>query len=194
MPRIPPLTPPYSHEVEQTFQRLMPEGMRPLRLFRTVAHNPRVLRRMQRGGLLDEGSITVRQRELTILRTCALNGAEYEWSVHAAIFGAAAELDEPSLDATATGVAHDWADDERAIIALCDALHQTSTIDDDLFSELHRHFDDAQILELTMLAGLYHAVSFLVNVADLEPEPWTPRWPTTEPRSTPHSTRGERAR
>lgn len=36
--------------------------------------------------------------------------------------------------------------------------------------------EGAQIIELTMLAGLYHAVSFVVNVAGVEPEPWAPRW------------------
>ena len=177
MTRIEPLPPPYSNDVEKTLQRLMPPGMEPLRLFRTVAHNPRVLSRMHRGGLLDRGSISVRQRELAILRTCALCGAEYEWGVHARIFGAQAELDESALRAIANdpgSVA--WAPDERAIIALMDTLHARATIDDALFEELRRHFDEAQILELTMLAGLYHAVSYVVNVAGVENESWAPRW------------------
>lgn len=181
MTRIPPVEPPYDDEVTATFERLMPSGMDPLMLFRTVAHNPRVLKRMQRGGLLDPGSITVRQRELVILRTCALNGAEYEWSVHAAIFGAQAGLDEAALEATLSEPKDAaWSDDERAILALCDQLHDAGTIDDALFQRLRDGFTNAQIIELTMLAGLYHAVSFVVNVAGLEPESWTPRWSREE--------------
>ena len=41
----------------EDLERLMPPGYDPLLLFRTVPHNPRVLRRMRKGGLLDAGSI-----------------------------------------------------------------------------------------------------------------------------------------
>ena len=69
-PRIAPLEPPYPEAMQQDFDRVM-RGLPPLNIFRTVAHNPRVLSRMVAGGLLDKGSISLRQRELVILRTCA---------------------------------------------------------------------------------------------------------------------------
>ena len=182
MPRIAPVEPPYSEEVQAAFEKLMPLGMEPLRLFRTVAHNPRVLRRLQRGGLLDPGSISVRQRELVILRTCALTGADYEWSVHAAIFSGTAGFDSAELDATAGPIdAGQWRNEEAAILRMCDALHETSTVDDELIAQLKGHFDDAQIVELVMLAGLYHAVSFIVNVSGCEREGWSPPMPRREP-------------
>src|SRR5438045_585769 len=76
-----------------------------------------------------------------------------------------------------------WSDDERAVLRLCDALHARGTIDDALFAELARHFSHAQILELTMLAGLYHAVSFIVNVSGVEPEPWAAAMPRDASRA-----------
>ena len=176
--RIEPLAPPYSEEVLQTFSRLMPEGMEPLRLFRTVAKNPRVLRRMQRGGLLDPGSLSIRQREIAILRTCFLCGAEYEWGVHAAVFAASAELDAEQLTASATpGLAELWSTEEALIVRLCDALHDSGRIDDELYAALSRALSEPQIIELTMLVGLYHTVSFVVNVAEVELEGWAPRFP-----------------
>ena len=75
--RIAPMAPPYSKPVRQAFAQIM-RGAPPLLLFRTLAHNPRVLTRMIAGGLLDRGSISLRQRELMILRTTARCGAEYE--------------------------------------------------------------------------------------------------------------------
>ena len=63
MARVPPVDPPYSDEVLASFRKLMPPGMEPLRLFRTLAHNPRVLRRIQRGGLLDPGSAWMARRD-----------------------------------------------------------------------------------------------------------------------------------
>ena len=53
MPRIEPLSPPFTAPVADDLTKLMPPGVPPLALFRMVAHNPRVLRRMRRGGLLD---------------------------------------------------------------------------------------------------------------------------------------------
>jgi len=38
-------------------------------------------------------------------------------------------------------------------------------------------FDEAQILELTMLAGLYHAVGFVVNVTGVARESFAPSFP-----------------
>jgi len=65
--RIKPIEPPYIPEIEADFEKLM-RGLPPLLLFRTVAKNPRVLQRMMAGGLLDRGSISIRTRELMILR------------------------------------------------------------------------------------------------------------------------------
>ena len=98
MSRIEPLEAPYSEEVLASFAKLMPPGMEPLKLFRVLGHNPRVLRRIQRGGLLDPGAVSLRLRELVILRTCALCSGEYEWGVHATLFAPSAELDDTSRD------------------------------------------------------------------------------------------------
>ena len=52
-----------------------------------------------------------------------------------------------------------------------------STIDDALWTELGAEFRDEQLLELTMLAGFYHTVSFLVNALRLPLEPYAARFP-----------------
>ena len=80
--RLEPLDPPFDPEIAAELERIMPAGVDPLKLFRTLAHNPRVLLRVFGGGLLDRGSIDLRDREIVILRTCARCGSEYEWGVH----------------------------------------------------------------------------------------------------------------
>src|SRR5215468_4519012 len=85
--RIAPAEPPYAADMEDTLARLMPPGVAPLLLFRTVARDPRLFRRMMAGGLLDKGTLSLREREIAIDRTCARCGAEYEWGVHVALFG-----------------------------------------------------------------------------------------------------------
>jgi alkylhydroperoxidase family enzyme len=53
---------------------------------------------------------------------------------------------------------------------MCDELHETSTLGDEIWEELRRHFDEMQILELIYTVGMYHTVSFLVNGLGLENE------------------------
>jgi alkylhydroperoxidase family enzyme len=177
--RIAPLTPPYSPAVEEDLTKLMPPGVPPLVLFRTLAHNPRVLRRVRRGGLLDPGALPLRERELVILRTTARCGSEYEWGVHAAFFGAAAGFDDAALAATVHGGPDDppWSPRERLLVALCDALHDHGDVDDALFAALRATFDEAQLLEATVLVGQYHTISFVTRVAALAPEPGARRLP-----------------
>src|SRR5208282_1563842 len=87
-PRIRPMNPPHPPAIADALGRVMPEGVPPLLLFRTVAVNERVFHRMMAGGLLDRGSLTLRERELVIDRTCFRCGSEYEWGVHVTFFGA----------------------------------------------------------------------------------------------------------
>ena len=177
-PRIPLLEPPYTESMQQDFDRVM-RGLPPLNIFRTVAHNPRVLSRMVAGGLLDKGSISLRQRELVILRTCALCHAEYEWGVHVAAYGVKAQFTPEQIAATVHGDATtpSWSREEQLLIGLCDSLQQRQDIDDALWSELSGAYDAAQLIELLMLAGFYRMVSCVVNATRLEHQAGTPRFP-----------------
>ena len=177
-PRIPPIDPPYTPDMQADFDKLM-RGAPPLLLFRTVARNPRVLQRMMAGGLLDRGSISLRSRELMILRTCARCGAEYEWGVHVAAFGAKAAWTPAQLRSTVHGGAGDdcWSVEDRLVIRLADQLHDTNRVDDALWQRLSAHFEADQLVELIMLAGLYHAVSYMINATGVQHEAGAPRFP-----------------
>jgi alkylhydroperoxidase family enzyme len=176
--RIAPVEPPYPAELQAQFDKLMP-GAPPLLVFRTVARNPRVLQRMMDGALLDRGSVGLRARELVILRTCARCGSEYEWGVHVALFGAKARLTQAELRSTVHGGAADacWNVEERLVLGLADQLHDTSHVDDVLWGELSRHFAAEQLVELIVLAGLYHAVSFATNAIGVQNEAFAPGFP-----------------
>ena len=176
--RIAPLDPPYPDDLQAAFDTIM-HGAPPLALFRTVARNPRVLKRMLAGGLLDRGSISLRSRELMILRTCVRCGAEYEWGVHIATFGAKAQWTPEQTRSTVHGSADDacWSAEDRLVIRLADQLHETNRVDDALWTAAAGHFAADQLIELVMIAGLYHAVSYLVNAAGVQQEPFAPGFP-----------------
>ena len=91
MSRIAPLQPPYAR-IQAQFDRIM-RGAPPLVLFRVMAGHARAWEKFRAGSLLDRGPLTLREREIVIDRTCALNGCEYEWGVHVATFAEAAAPD-----------------------------------------------------------------------------------------------------
>ena len=184
MPRIAPAEPPYEPEIAAALERIMPPGMPPLVLFRTMARSPRVFAKMFAGGLLDKGPLSLRQREIVIDRTTARLGCEYEWGVHIALFADRLGFTPEHVAAT---VASDsdatcWAPDEQALISLVDDLVDCRTIGDATWAALAAHFDETQILEAIALVGYYHMISFLCRGLDLPLESYAARFPATEPR------------
>lgn len=181
--RIAPLEPPYDPELEELLERWMPPGvdMEPIALFRTLAVHPELASRARPlgAGILGKGLVDPRLREVMIHRTCALTGAEYEWGVHAVAYGRPAGLTEEQLAATVSGHVGDdvWSDSERAVIRLADELHRTSSISDELFGELKSNFGESEIIELCVISGWYHALSYVINAARLPLEPWAARFP-----------------
>jgi alkylhydroperoxidase family enzyme len=175
--RIKPIEPPYEPDVESYLNKLMPpdSGLDPLKLFRILAVNFDLATRMRplSAGLLAHGTIAPRERELVILRTTALNGAGYEWGVHATVFNELTpeEIRDTALDGAA------WAGSDALLVRLCDELNATSTLSDELWEGLRAHWSDEQLLELLILAGWYRTISYVVNALRIEPETWAARMP-----------------
>lgn len=178
-PRISPAQPPYPERIQAQLTKIMPDGVPPLILFQVLARDERLFSRFMAGGLLDRGHLSLRQRELAILRTCARCGSEYEWGVHAAFFADRVGLSAEQVAGTTAAVipAGLFDESERQLLTLMDALHDRATVDDSAWADLRLHFAELQLLELTMLAGLYHMVSFITNATALPLEPFATRFP-----------------
>jgi alkylhydroperoxidase family enzyme len=178
MSRIAPAEPPYEPAIAEALERIMPPGVEPLVLFRTMAKSPRVFAKMFAGGLLDKGPLSLRQREIVIDRTTARLKCEYEWGVHIAFFAERVGFGRTELDATVTGPSSEpcWSAEEQALLALVDDLVDRRTITEATWQSLTTHFDEAQILEAIALAGYYHTISFLCNGLGLPLESWAARF------------------
>jgi alkylhydroperoxidase family enzyme len=177
-PRIDPLEPPYPANIQADFDAIM-RGAPPLTLFRVMAGNERAWQKFRAGSLLDKGALTLRQREIVIDRTCALNKCEYEWGVHIAIFAKVADLSDEQVKATVNG-AHDalcWSAAEQALLRTVDALHHRATLSDEEFTALSSHHSEAQIFEIILLCGFYRTVSYLCNGLGLPLEHSAARFP-----------------
>ncbi len=176
-PRIMPADPPYAEPIAAAFNRIMPAGFDPLKLFRTMARSPRVLQRMFGGSLLDKGAISLRERELMILRTCARCGSEYEWGVHVTFFAKEAGLNEQQVAATAAkSIGDGWDGKDLLVLHLADELHDQAAVSDALWKELAASFTTEQLLELIALAGYYRTISYMTNACRVELEPYAARF------------------
>lgn len=135
----------------------------PINLFKLFARNLPMAEAMTGWGsyeLSKRLSLSMRQRELVIDRITARCGAEYEWGVHVAFFGERVGLDVPQIRSLTFGSPDDacWSDDERTLLRAVDELHDTSDLSDETWRALT--LTDDQRLDLLLLAGWYHAISY----------------------------------
>jgi hypothetical protein len=65
---------------------------------------------------------------------------------------------------------------DRLLIQAVDSLHGQADISDDLWRLLCAAFSDANPLDLLLLCGWYHAVSFAARAARVPLEPGAPRF------------------
>src|SRR6478609_3438254 len=155
-PRIAPTAPPFDGDTRAALDILGP----PIALFGVFARRP--------------------DRELAIDRTTALCGAGYEWGIHIAVYAGKAGLTDEQVASLATGDPADacWPDPaDRAVLATVDALHQRADLDDAEWQTLLDAVGEDAAVDMLLLCGWYHAISFAVNALRLPAEPGTPALP-----------------
>jgi alkylhydroperoxidase family enzyme len=178
-PRIAPLEPPHDPEAAAVLELLGP----PISLFRVWARRPGLARGIAGWGryyLSRQSALTLRQRELVIDRTTALCGADYEWGVHVAAFAGKAGLTPGQLRSLGTAGAGAawagacWADPaDQAVLRAVDELHATCDLADDAWDALVAAVGEDGALDVLLLAGWYHAISYTVRALRLPMEPGT---------------------
>ena len=182
MVRIPPLDAPFAADVAAQLESMMPAGVRPIGLFRTFARNLPMTVAMSEWGRYQLGprlSLTLREREIVIVRTCARCRCEYEWGVHLMVFGRRAGLTGDEVASLTRGSPSDacWTTRrERVLIRVVDSLHDSSDIDDELWRSARDVLPEPQLLDLFLLCGWYHAISFAARAARVDLEPGAPRF------------------
>jgi alkylhydroperoxidase family enzyme len=139
----------------------------------------KAMRRWGSYELSRELSLSMRQREIVIDRVTALCRCEYEWGVHVAFFAERVGFTRDQVTSLTHGNESDscWSDEvERALIEFVDALHEEANTNDSQWENLARHLNEQQMLDVCMLAGWYHAISFAANAARVPCEVGAPRF------------------
>lgn len=146
-------------------QRAVVTGGEPLNFFKSMAHHPKLLEKWTvfAARLLGKGILDPRDRELVVLRTVHLCGAEYEWVHHSEIAAENGLAPEEVRAITEGPDAAVWGERERALLRAADELDRDCVVSDGTYEVLTRHFDHARFLEIVMLAGNYRLVSYFVR-------------------------------
>lgn len=179
--RIMPLDPPYSPEIGEQLQKLMPPNtpQEPLKLFRVLVQHNDFSSRMRpfASGILVHGLLSPRERELIILRTCANSGAEYEWGVHVSAFSPAVGISQQEVIATKKPLDEGtWSEQDSILLTMVDQLHENSDIEDATWARASQIWDTARLLEILLVAGWYRTIAYVCNATRVPLEDWAARF------------------
>lgn len=182
-PRVAPLpTEQWAPEMKDALAALRPETSRhprPLRgggrpngmnAINTLAHHPGLTKGFHAltGHILFNTTMTLRQRELVILRVASQRGSEYEWLQHV-VLGMDNGLAREEIAAIETpNDAVTWSSLEAAMLDAVDQLIDDAKIATSTWDVLAAELDEQQLMDLIFTVGAYDALAMLFRSFEVE--------------------------
>ncbi|MEV0627169.1 carboxymuconolactone decarboxylase family protein [Nonomuraea wenchangensis] len=134
----------------------------PYNVFATIARHPKLYRAwLGFGGVLLDGTLPARDRELAILRTAHHSRSAYEWAHHARL-GREAGLTELEIDSVRHPDAL-WPVEDRLVLQVADDLHYGGDLTDATWAALCDRYDEAGRIELVMLVAHYRMLALVLR-------------------------------
>jgi alkylhydroperoxidase family enzyme len=178
-----PIEQPFSPEVENILGQY-PRGADGyiIQLFRVFANSLRFLANKGVVNLLDKDSpLSMKEREIIILRVTANKNCEYEWGVHVSVFSKAAGLSEEQVVATrlSDSEVEVWSTEESLLVKCVDEICNHAQIQEDTYALFQEQWNLEQQLEILALCGNYHTVSFVANTVRIPMEKIGRKFPSS---------------
>jgi alkylhydroperoxidase family enzyme len=120
------------------------------------------------GHLLFATTLTVRQRELLILRVAHLRDATYEWAQHVFLAGEVGLSQEEIGRVRAGPDADGWLPLERALVTAVDELVADARIGDATYAALSAELDTQQLMDVVFTVGAYELLAMAFRTFDIE--------------------------
>jgi 4-carboxymuconolactone decarboxylase len=112
-----------------------------------------------------------RLREIVIVRVGYLNRCSYVVKQHVPVHTAPVGLTQAECDALAGWQGSAFFDPrERAVLAFADASTRDVDVPDAVFEALRNHFNERQIVELTVLVGTYNMHTRMCQALKIDPQ------------------------
>ena len=168
MPRIPYPDPETLPDADREFLQNLPQ----LNISRMLAASPSMFQPLTRvfSAYLNEGVLDPELREIVILRTGHLRNSEYEVVNHqraAAVIG----MSEDRIYALEPGNSLAlFSATERSVISFVDEVVKDGAPSQATFDEVEEFMSAAELMELTVVIGIYTLVSQICATFDIELE------------------------
>lgn len=136
-----------------------------LNIFATFARTPAGLKAFLNWGnyiMAPNGSLSLRQREIIILRVGYLCKSGYEFAQHEQI-GLQSSLSPADIIRIKAGAEQGWAPEEAALIHMADELIANHFVSGATWAQMRAQFSEAQCMDAVYTAGQYTQVSMFLN-------------------------------
>ena len=146
------------------------KSKQPSPFFRVMANRPEVLKNFVPfyGAIMGPGSVERRLKELVYLACSYANECAFCTAAHTAT-GKKAGITEEEMRALQTEQDHGFSAPERAVILYARELTQSAAADDSR-GALQEHFNDEQIVEITLVAAMANFTNRFNNGLTILPE------------------------
>ena len=148
-------------------------GGRLLNLYRVLLHSPSFAVAWQAFNqvIRFHSALDEQARELAILRVSQLNGAEYQFKLHAENYAPAVNITPQQIAVLDSGDNSSlFQPAHRALLAYTTAMTRDIEVPDAVFNRLKPHYNEQQIVELTVLIGAYNMHTRVGRALRLDPE------------------------
>ena len=157
-------------EQNEFLAELEKKSRRPSHFFRTMAHRPEVLRHFVPlyGAIMGPGPVERRIKELVYLAVSFANECPYCTAAHRAA-APKAGITEEEMEALKLEQDHRFTDAERAAVQYARELTREAGASETR-EALYEHFNDAQIVEITLVAAMANFTNRFNNGLNIQPE------------------------
>jgi alkylhydroperoxidase family enzyme len=147
--------------VAEIFERMRKAGGKPPNLYRALANAPAMLDAWVAFAwpLRHDPKTSRAIRELVIMRVAGLTDAHYEEHHHRRMALDAGVSEAQLGDLARWRDSKRFNDQERAVLAMADAVTRGGKLPDIVHADLKRHFKDGEVVELVLTAAFYNCVS-----------------------------------
>ena len=169
-PRVAPIEEKDWNEAQKAAVGKSKVGGRTVNIFKTLANHPGLAKRWMvfANHILGKSSITLRDREIVILRIGWLCKSGYEWGQHALI-GLQCDMSKEEIEEVKTGAESPvWAENERLLPKATDEMHNDAFISDSTWQGLSEHYDTEQLMDIVFTVGQYNLVSMALNTLGVQ--------------------------
>jgi alkylhydroperoxidase family enzyme len=141
-----------------------------LNILGTLAHHPALTTAYHtfNGHVLFATTLSMRQRELLVLRVASLRTCAYEWAQHVVLAGDAGISPDEVLRVADGPDAPGWSRFDAALVRAADELLADARIGDETWATLAAELDEQQLMDVVFTVGAYDLLAMAMRSFGVE--------------------------